>query len=67
MSTLVASPSRRNYIIQEVRIADQRTLYISVHDAPSLDEIFLRVKGPDCTPDTIASLMSTALQYGGSS
>lgn len=28
-------PSRRNHITQKIRIADQRTLYIFVHDDPS--------------------------------
>lgn len=65
-------PSRRNHITQKVRIADQRTLYISVHDDPSPAEVFLRVKGSDCAPETIAlydviaRLMSMALQYGAS-
>ena len=72
MSTRLALPSRRNHITQKVRIANQRTLYISVHDDPSPAEIFLRVKGADCTPETIAlydviaRLMSLALQYGAS-
>ncbi len=70
MSQRVAIPSRRNHITQKLRIADQRTLYISVHDDSSPAEVFLRVKGTDCTPETIAlydviaRLMSVALQYG---
>lgn len=42
---------------------------ISVHDDPSPAEIFLQVKGADCTTETIAlydviaRLMSVALQY----
>jgi hypothetical protein len=44
-------PARRNHITQKVRICDQRTLYISVHDDPTPAEIFLRVKGADCPPD----------------
>jgi ribonucleoside-diphosphate reductase alpha chain len=72
MSTRLALPSCRNHITQKVRIADQRTLYISVHDDPTPAEIFLRVKGADCTPETIAlydviaRLMSVYLQYGAS-
>lgn len=72
MSTRLALPSRRNHITQKVRIANKRTLYISVHDDPSPAEIFLRVKGADCTPETIAlydviaRLISVALQYGAS-
>lgn len=65
-------PSGRNHVTQKVRIADQRTLYISMHDNPFPAEIFLRVKGVGCTPDTIAlyvliaRLMSVALRYGAS-
>ncbi len=72
MTQRVTLPARRNSITQNVRIAGQRTLYISVHDDPSPAEIFLRVKGSDCTPeiialyDVIARLMSVTLQYGAS-
>ena len=72
MRQRLALPPRRNHITQKVRIANQRTLYISVHDNPSPAEICLRVKGADCTPETIAlydviaRLMSVALQYGAS-
>ena len=45
MNQRLALPSRRNHISQNVRIANQPTLYISVHDDPSPAEIFLRVKG----------------------
>ena len=71
MSTRVSLPSRRNHITQKVRIGG-RTLYLSVHDDQAPAEIFLRVKGADCTPETIAlydviaRLMSIALQYGAS-
>ena len=71
MNQRLALPSRRHHSTQKVRIAG-RTLYISVHDDPSPLEIFLRVKGADCTPETIAlydviaRLMSIALQYGAS-
>ena len=64
-------PTRRNHITPKVLLANQRTLYISIDDDPSPAEIFLRVKGSDCTPETIAlhdgiaRLMSVALQYGG--
>lgn len=64
--------TRRNHITQKVRIANERTLYISVHGDPAPSEIFLRVKGGDGTPETIAlydviaRLMSVALQYGAS-
>jgi ribonucleoside-diphosphate reductase alpha chain len=70
MSTRLALPSRRNHITQKVRIAGQRTLYLSVHDDPRPAEVFLRLKGSDCSSeliglyDVIARLMSIALQYG---
>jgi ribonucleoside-diphosphate reductase alpha chain len=63
-------PARRNHITQKVKIAGQRTLYLSVHDDAQPAEVFLRVKGPDCSSeliglyDVIARLMSLALQYG---
>lgn len=63
-------PARRRHVTQKVRIAGQRTLYLSVHDDPRPAEIFLRLKGPDCSSeliglyDVIARLMSLALQYG---
>jgi hypothetical protein len=65
-----ALPTRRNHITQKVRIADRRTFYITVHDDPQPAEVFLRVKGSDCSSeliglyDVIARLMSLALQYG---
>lgn len=71
MSSRLVIPSRRHHITQKVRIGG-RTLYISVHDDQTSAGIFLRVKGPDCTPETIAlydviaRLMSVALQYGAS-
>lgn len=61
---------RHSHITRKVRIANQRTLDISVHDDLSPAEIFFRVKGPDCTPELIglydvsARLTSVALQYG---
>jgi hypothetical protein len=64
-------PPRRQHITQKVRIAGGRTLYISVHDDEHPAEIFLRIKGSDCSAewiglyDVIARLMSLALQYGG--
>lgn len=65
-----ALPARRQHITQKVKIAGQRTLYVSVHDDADPAEIFLRVKGPDCSSeliglyDVVARLMSIALQYG---
>ena len=68
--TRLVLPTRRNHITQKVRIADQRTLYISVHDDAQPAEVLLRLKGADCSSeliglyDVIARLMSLALQYG---
>ena len=65
MSTRLALPARRNHTTQKIRIAGQRTLYLSVHDDPRPAEVFLRIKGPDCTSelialyDVVARLMST--------
>jgi ribonucleoside-diphosphate reductase alpha chain len=65
-------PNRRQHITQKVKIASHRTLYISVHDDEHPAEIFLRVKGADCSSeliglyDVIARLMSIALQHGAS-
>ena len=65
-----ALPARRNHITQKVKVAGQRTLYISVHDDDQPAETFLRLKGSDCSSeliglyDVMARLMSLALQYG---
>jgi hypothetical protein len=69
MNQRLALASRRNHITQKVKIACHRTLYISVHD-PQPAEIFIRIKGADCSSeliglyDVIARLMSIALQHG---
>ena len=65
-------PPRHHHITQKFKIAGQRTLFISVHDDARPAEIFLRLKGSDCSSeliglyDVIAGLMSLALQYGNS-
>jgi ribonucleoside-diphosphate reductase alpha chain len=70
MSQRLALSNRRNHVTQKVKIAGQRTLYLSVHDDEQPAEIFLRLKGSDCSSeliglyDVIARLMSLALQYG---
>ncbi|MEO6110652.1 MAG: hypothetical protein ABIQ24_02335 [Nitrospiraceae bacterium] len=72
MTHRLALPNRRNHVTQKIKIAGQRTLYLSVHDNEHPAEIFLRVKGLDSSSeliglyDVIARLMSLALQYGGS-
>ncbi|HSL05955.1 MAG TPA: hypothetical protein VK901_20765 [Nitrospiraceae bacterium] len=69
MSQHLALANRRNHVTQRVRIAGQRALYLSVHDDERPAEIFLRLKGPDCSSeliglyDVIARLMGLALQY----
>ena len=70
MTHRLALSIRRNHTTQKVRIAGQRTLYISVHDDDQPAEVLLRMKGFD-TPriliglyDVMARLMSVALQYG---
>lgn len=63
-------PPRRQHVTQKFRIAGQRTLYVSVHQDPAPAELFLRLKGADCSSeliglyDVIARLMSIALQHG---
>ncbi len=70
MSHRLVLPSRRRHVTQKARIAGQQTLYLSVHKDEHPAEIFLRLKGPDCSSelmglyDVIARLMSLALQYG---
>jgi len=70
MTHRLALPNRRGHTTQKVRISGQRTLYISVHDNAHPAEIFLRLKGSDCSSeliglyDVLARLMSIALQYG---
>lgn len=65
-----ALPSRRPHQTQKARTAGGRTIYISVHDDEAPGEMFLRVKGSDCTAelvglyDVVARLGSLALQYG---
>jgi|SRR5678815_2496336 len=70
MSQRLALPNRRNQITQKVKVVGQRTLYLSVHDDEHTAELFLCLKGSDCSSkliglyDVIARLMSLALQYG---
>ena len=69
MSQRLALPNRRKHITQKVRIPGKRTLYISVHDDDQPAEIFLRVKGSECSSELIglynvvARLMSLTQQY----
>ena len=72
MITRLALPARRHHITQKVTVAGQRPLYLSVHDDAQPAEVFLRLKGADCSSeliglyDVMARLMSLALQYGAS-
>ena len=69
MSVRLVLPNQRDHITQKVKISGQRTLYISAHDDDQPAEIFLRLKGSDCSSeliglyDVIARLTSLALQY----
>jgi hypothetical protein len=73
MSTRLVLPTSRNHITQKVKIPGQRTLYLSVHADAQPAEIFLRLKGSDCSSkliglyDVVARLMSLVLQYGAPS
>ena len=53
MSNRLALSARRDQITQKVRVAGQRTLYLSVHDDARPTEIFLRLKGSDCSSELI--------------
>ena len=70
MTTRQILPARRPSITQKVKVGQCRTLYLSTHDAHPPLELFVRVKGADCTAETIAlydilaRLASVALQYG---
>ena len=68
MSTRLTLSNRRNHITQKVRIAGQRTLYISVDDDKHPAEIFLRLKGSDCsselTEKSLESSMGQGVKYG---
>ena len=49
MSQRLLLPNRRSHITQKVRIAGQRTLYLSVHDDEHPAEIFHRSR-QHCRP-----------------
>lgn len=62
-------PARRSHITQRVRIGGKRTLYLSVDNDESPNEIFLRIRGETGSEktacyDVIARLISLALQEG---
>lgn len=70
MSNRLVLPASRDQITQKVRIDRPCTLCLSVHEDAQPAEVFLRMKGPDCSSkliglyDVVARLMSIALQYG---
>ena len=53
MSQRLAFPNRRHHITQKVKIAGQRTLYLSVLDDEYPAEIFIRLKGNYCSSELI--------------
>lgn len=62
-------PNRRESVTHKIRVGNQRTVYLSTDAVPPL-ELFVRVRGQDCTAETVAlydclaRLVSVALQYG---
>jgi hypothetical protein len=68
MTTRQILPARRKSITQKIRIGTRRTVYLST-DAAHL-ELFVRVRGQDCTAETVAlydclaRLVSISLQHG---
>ena len=46
-------PAWRNHITQKIKIAGQRTIYISVHDDARPFEIFLRMESSACSSELI--------------
>jgi hypothetical protein len=70
MTTRQILPARRKSLTQKIRVGTRRTVYLSTHAASPPLELFVRVKGTDCTVETIAlydilaRLASLALQYG---
>ena len=68
MSTRLTLSNRRNHITQKVKVAGQRTLYLSVHDDEPPAEIFLRLKGSDCSSELtekgLESSMGQGVKYG---
>ena len=69
MPTRSILPNRRESITQKIRVGNCRTLYLSTQDANPPRELFVRVRGQDCTAETVAlydclaRLASVALQY----
>jgi hypothetical protein len=49
----ISLPARRNHFTQKVRVANCRTVYLSTNADASPRELFVRVKGKDCTSEII--------------
>lgn len=70
MSTRTILPSRRESVTHKIRVGHRRTVYLSTHAARPPLELFVRVRGQDCSAETVAlydilaRLTSLALQYG---
>lgn len=70
MTTRQLLPTRRESVTQKIRVGNCRTLYLSTQAATPPLELFLRVRGIDCTAETVAlydvlaRLASLPLQYG---
>ena len=62
-------PDRRDHITQRVRIGGKRTIYLSVDNGESPNEVFIRIRGETGSEkvacyDVIARLISLAIQEG---
>jgi hypothetical protein len=70
MTTRHVLPTRRESVTHKIKVGQCRTVYVSTHAARPPLELFVRVKGADCTAelialyDCLARLASVALQYG---
>jgi ribonucleoside-diphosphate reductase alpha chain len=70
MPTRSILPARRASLTQKIRVGNRRTLYLSTQATTRPLELFVRVRGQDCTAETVAlydclaRLVSVALQYG---
>lgn len=70
MTTRQTLPTRRESVTHKIRVGGKRTVYLSTHAASPSLELFVRVRGQDCTAETVAlydclaRLVSVALQYG---
>jgi hypothetical protein len=70
MTTRQSLPNRRASVTHKIRVGGTRTVYLSTHAASPPLELFVRVRGQDCTAETVAlydclaRLVSLSLQYG---